>query len=291
MSIYTVPSQEVMKVIGKYKKSFEDVVISEPAILSGKKYREVVFIKKIFGKFRDNPKEYLYLDENNVIVNQKAVVERLGRLFFYMDAFLNNGDDSIIKALQKEGDIEKSNRDFELAKTGLEIIEKRAGRDKKSGKDSSQGTDKKLVEDIFNKLSLLRGKTNEKLQLFLEKVKEEKTKHEYFNELMLETILPFYKDAMVCNYEKIQLISKGANQYNNIKKTAEKARKGYAIRFNTHYTEPLMKLHYLMSYFETLLRSYGTISTMTYNQYIKLVSTAGKTNADYKLLVLRNKVQ
>lgn len=103
--------------------------------------------------------------------------------------------------------------------------------------------------------------------------------------------MPYYREAMVCNYEKIQLISSNSAYYNDIKKRAEKARKSYALRFSTRNTEPLMKLHYTMGYFENLLRSYGTIATMNYNQYLKLVTNSGKTNAEYKLLVLKNKVE
>jgi len=46
-----------------------------------------------------------------------------------------------------------------------------------------------------------------------------------------------------------------------------------------------------MGYFENLLRSYSNIATMSYNQYLRLINNAGKTNAEYKLSALRNKVQ
>ncbi|MEG0773177.1 hypothetical protein [Clostridium sp.] len=300
MSIYASPSPEVMKVISSYKKAFEDVTISKPALVSGKLYREVVFSKRALGKFGENPKSYLYLDENNNVVDHKNTIEKLGRVFFYMDAFLSDDKDSIIKALQKDGEVEKNSNDFQRCLVALEIINKRENKKetKKDRKNSDNDIEKeedsraaKAVEDILLKLNVLRGKTNERLKVLLEKIEEEKTKHEYFNEMTIEVLMPYYRDAMVCNYEKVQLISRGQAYYNDIKRKAEKARKSYALRFNTGNTEPLMKLHYTMGYFENLLRSYGNIATMSYNQYIKLIANSGKTNAEYKMLVLKNKVQ
>lgn len=303
MSIYTTPSPEVMKVINSYKKPFEEVLVSQPAMLQGSLYREVVFKKKVLGNFRENPKEYLYLDENNEIVNNKNTVLRLGRLFFYMDAFLSQDKDSIIAALQRDGDLQKTSNDFEQAIFALELINKK----EKSKKDNKTDRNKKQVkkvdeeetavkgvkeiENTLTKLSALRIKTNEKLKLLLEKIEEEKEKNEHFNELMVEVLMPYYREAMVCNYEKIQLISINSAYYNDIKKRADKAKKSYTLRFNTRNTEPLMRLHYTMGYFENLLRSYGNIASMNYNQYLKVVTNSGKTNAEYKLLVLKNKVQ
>lgn len=303
MSIYTVPSPEVMKVASSYKKTFESVMVSQPAMLHDKLYKEVVFNKKVFGKFRENPKEYLYLDENNEVVNNKNTIERLGRLFFYMDAFFSQDNDSIIRALQRDGDLEKTSNDFENAIEALQMINKRekSKKDNKIDKNKKEVKNRKEeepavkgvkeVENTLTKLSALRIKNNEKLKVLLDKIEEEKAKHEYFNEQMIEILMPYYRDAMICNYEKIQLIASNSAYYNDIKKRAEKTRKSYTIRFNTRSTEPLMKLHYTMGYFENLLRSYGTIATMNYNQYLKLVTNSGKTNAEYKLLVLKNKVQ
>jgi hypothetical protein len=312
MSIYKATTPEVMKTLSKYKKPFEEVVISEPAMLSGHLYREVVFEKKLFSKFRENPKEYMYLNDNNEVVDHKNTVERLGRLFFYMDAFYNNDKESIIGAFQKEGDLERNTRDFDLARTALEILDKKEfkntvdKKDKKSKveakevkevkgakeeKQSLLSTDTKAIEYTLNNLGSLRMKTNEKLKILLKKIEEEKEKNEYFNELMVEVLSPYYRDVMILNYEKIQLISKETYLYNSVKKKAEKARKSYTLRFNTRNTEALMKLHYLMGYFENLLGSYNNIATMSYNQYLRLINNAGKTNAEYKLLALRNKVQ
>lgn len=318
MSIYKAPTPEVMKTLNKYKKPFEEVEISEPAMLSGHLYREVVFVKKLFSKFRENPKEYMYLDDNNEVVHHKNTVERLGRLFFYMDAFYNNDKESIIGAFQKEGDLERNTKDFDLARTALEILDKKEFKntvDKKDKKSKVEAKDVKDVKDVkevkeakekkqflvsadtkaiectLSNLGSLRMKTNEKLKVLLKKIEEEKEKNEYFNELMVEVLLPHYRDVMILNYEKIQLISKETYLYNSMKKKAEKARKSYTLRFNTRNTEALMKLHYLMGYFESLLRTYSNIATMSYNQYLRLINNAGKTNAEYKLSALRNKVQ
>ncbi len=45
----------------------------------------------------------------------------------------------------------------------------------------------------------------------------------------------------------------------------------------------------MMGYFESLIRAYESIINMSYNQYAKSIVNSGKTNAEFKLLELRNK--
>ena len=111
----------------------------------------------------------------------------------------------------------------------------------------------------------------------------------YFDEEVIEECMPMYKEVMGCNYEKVQLIAKGARNYNEIKKAAEKLKKSYNIRFVTSNTEPLMKVVYMMGYFENLLKSYSRMVEMTYNEYLKGIVNSGKINAEFKCSSIRKK--
>lgn len=279
MEVYKVPDVKEMAVLKPYIKLFEDVNISKEVSLGDNLYKEVIFKKKGFGR----SEEYLYLDENNNIVEDKNLRARIGRLTFFMDSFLNDDKGSIIKALQGEDDIEKNKDDFKLMEEGLKLIG-----NKSSKYDIGKGEIEK-IQGILVKLMDLRGKTNEKLKGFLQKVEEEMSKKEYFDEEVIENCMPYYKEVMTCNYEKVQLIAKGNIIYGNIKSAAEKLRRSYNIRFITNHTEELMKVSYMMGYFDSLLRAYGNIVNMSYNDYVKGIANSGKNNAEYKLTVIREK--
>jgi len=283
MGIYKEPNSEEIKIVKKYSKSFEDIKVSDPVLFAGNTYKEVTFGRKGAAKVLRKEKGYIYIDSNNKVVEDEKTIMRLGRIFFFMDAFLNDDKDSIIRALQNDEEVEKNKVDFKLMMKGFDIIEER------NKKYDIEHKEVVKVKDILNKLIDLRANTNLKLEAFLKVVEEAMSKQEYFDENIIDTCMPAYKEVMNCNYEKVRLIAKGASSYNHLKKAAEKVRKQYAIRFNVNYTDPLMKVNYMMGYFESLIRAYETIINMSYGQYMKSIENSGKINAEYKLMELRNK--
>lgn len=279
MGIYRVPTVEEMVVIKKYNKLFEDIKVSELVELGGKQYKEVIFKKKVIG----NSEEYLYLDKDNRVVEEEHIIARLGRITFFMDAYLNDEPGSIIKALQGDEEIAKNKVDYELVEDGLKLISSRG-----SKYNLSTGEFEK-VQAILIKLMELRGKTNEKLKVFLEVVEKEMQGKKYFDEQVIENCLPFYKEVMACNYEKVQLIAKGTFIYGKIREASEKLRRSYNLRFITVHTEALMKVSYMMGYFENLIKAYDSLIQMSYNDYAKNIINSGKRNAEYKCTALRKK--
>lgn len=279
MGVYRVPTAEEMAVIKEYNKLFEDIKVSESVQLGGKLYKEVIFKKKGIGK----SEEYLYLDEKNNLVENESIRARVGRLTFFMDAYLNDEPGSIIRALQGDDEIEKNKDDFKLMEEGLKLIAN------KSLKYNVSRSEIEKVQGILVKLMELRGKTNEKLKIFLEAVEEEMKNKKHFDEEVIEKCMPVYKEVMGCNYEKVQLIAKGALTYGKLKEAAEKLRRSYNLRFITSHTEALMKASYMMGYFENLIKAYGSMAQMTYNDYAKSIVNSGKNNAEYKCSAIRKK--
>ncbi len=237
------------------------------------------------SKIRSSGEHYIYLDSNNNVVEDEKTIKRLGRIFFFMDAFLNDDSESIIGALQSDEEVEKDKDEIELMARGFETIQQ------KNRKYQIEIRDYDKVKNVLSKLVELRGKTNLRLEGFLKVVADETEKQKYFDEDVIEVCMPAYRDVMTCNYEKVQLIAKNASSYDYIKKAAEKVKKSYSMRFSTFYTEPLMKISYKMRYFENLIKSYDSIVNMTYNQYIKAIENSGKANAEYKITMLRNKIK
>lgn len=283
MGIYKEPNSEEIKVVKKYSKAFENIKVSDPVLFAGNTYKEVTFEKKGVAKVLRKEKGYIYIDSNNKVIEDEKIIMRLGRIFFFMDAFLNDDKDSIISALQNDEEVEKNKVDFELMMKGFDIIEER------NKKYDIEHKEVIKVKDILNKLIVLRANTNVKLEAFLKVVEAEMTKRTHFDETIIEACMPAYKEVMNCNYEKVKLISRGASSYNYLKKAAEKVRKQYSIRFNATYTDPLLKVNYMMGYFESLIRAYEAIINMSYGQYMKSIENSGKVNAEFKLLELRNR--
>ncbi|WP_010293048.1 hypothetical protein [Clostridium senegalense] len=58
--------------------------------------------------------------------------------------------------------------------------------------------------------------------------------------------------------------------------------------FNTRHNEKLMKTNYLLGYYNNLLKSYGNVLNMNYNQYIRTLDNAGMKMAANKMYLLRN---
>lgn len=275
MSIYEAPSKELMKKLKAHKKITENVKVSKSAMLHDHLFREVVFSKKVFKKFSSEPECYMYIDQNDNIVEDKFLCERLGKLFYYMDIYLNEEPGSVLSALQNEGEVTKDKNDYEKVIQGLEVIKKKEPENIEN------------VLEVMKKLPALRNKNNEKLRILKDAIEEQKLKHQNFNEAMVEALHPYYRDALAVNYEKILLIGKGAKFYGDIKRKSEKRRRTSKFLLNTRHTEPLMKVHYTMGYFQNLLKVYGNVVDMNYNQYMKLVDNAGKRVAEEKMLHIR----
>lgn len=281
MELYRELTKEERGYVSKKIKGFENVKISEPVELNGNTYREIIFKKKIFSKLRENGTAYCYIDSSNNIVTNENTIIRLGRLFFFMDAFLTTGKGSIVSAFLNEGDKTRNKNDLEFILEGLEQIKK------KGDKYNITSNDVEQVKDILIIVNEMREDLNNTVEKFLEVVEGSKKKHKIFNESFIDECMPQYKELMIGNYNKMQIINKGRRHYNTFKKAANSIRRKYTLVFITKHNEQLMRVHYMMGYFESLLQSYDTIISMNQSQYTKAIVNAGKANAEYKKMYLR----
>jgi hypothetical protein len=278
MPIYTLASKEILEHIKQYKKRGEVVKISDQLEYNNILYREIIFSKELFKHFRKEPLGYLYINERNEIVTEKSLQERLAKLAYFSEIFYNAENRTcILNALQDEGVIEKDRRDYKLVAFGLDFLTKEGI------------VDSEQVKQIVIKLTDIRKNNNEALKQLIAKTVECKEEKKHFNAYMLEELLPTYRDVLSINLQKIKLIDSGRECYSNIKKTSEKKRKQMSIRFNHKITEPLMKISYMMGYFNKLVSSCETISKMSDTQYFKYLGTIEKENVDYRVKLNRSK--
>ncbi|MGG7164296.1 hypothetical protein [Clostridium ihumii] len=275
-ALYESPSKQLEDKLKKYKKAMEKIYVSKPIELYNKLYREVIFEKGGLNVFSTSPQNYMYVDENDDIIEDKIFCERLARIFYYMDIYLNEEKGSVLAALQDEDDTNRDKHDYKSVLEGLELL-------KNKNKE-----DVEKVRYVIERLPKLREKTNEKLKILKEQIEIEKEKNKYFNEKMIEVLYPYYRNVMEINYEKILLIGKAKDNYVELKKNADKKRRTNNLLFNTRHTEKLMRTHYVLGYYSNLLRSYGNVIDMNYNQYIRTLDNAGFRMAKNKMASLRN---
>lgn len=278
MPIYTLASKEILEHIKQYTKKREVVRISNPLEYNNILYREIVFSKKLFGNFRKENSGYLYINEKNEIVTEKSLQERLAKLAYFLEIFYNTENRAcIVNSFQDESTVEKDRKDYKLVAEGLELLTKEGI------------VDSEQVKQIVIELPGIRKKNNETLKQLIGKAQEVKEKNEYFNEHMLEELLPTYRDALSINLQKIRLVYSESECYENIKRTSEKKRKQMSIRFNHKLAEPLKKISHVMEYFIKLINTCETISEMQDTQYFKYLATIEKANIDYRVKLNRSK--
>lgn len=278
MSIYTLASKEILDIIKQYTKRGEIVKVSEPLEYNNILYREIMFSKKLFNKFRKEDLGYIYINEKDQIVTEKSLQEKLAKLAYFSEVFYNTENRiCIVNAFQDEGIIEKDKRDYKLVAEGLDFLTKEGI------------VDSEQVKQIIIKLPGIRKNNNEALKKLIDKAKECKEEKKYFNSYMLEELLPTYREALSINLQKIRMIDSGRECYANIKKTSEKKRKQMSIRFNRKLTEPLMKISYMMGYFIKLVSTCEAISKMSDTQYFKYLGTVERENIDYRVKLNRSK--
>jgi hypothetical protein len=278
MTMYSPASKEILELTKKYIQKGEVVKVSHALEYNNILYREIVFSKKMFKVLRKEHLGYIYLNEKNEIVTEKTLQERLSKLGYFSEIFYNiENRTCIINAFQDDGVIEKDRKDYELVRSGLDFLTKEGI------------VDSEQVKQIVIKLPDIRKKNNEVLKQVIDKSKELIEEKKYFNISMLEELLPIYRDTLSINLQKIRLIDSGRECYTNIKRTADKKKKQWSVRFNHKLTEPLLKISYMMGYFLKLVETCETISKMEDTQYFKYLSGIEKENVDFRVRLNRSK--
>ncbi|MBW9146110.1 hypothetical protein K2F40_04480 [Clostridium sp. CM028] len=278
MPIYILASKEILEHIKQYTKKGEVVRISTPLEYNNILYREIVFSKKLFGNFRKENLGYLYINEKNEIATEKFLQERLAKLAYFSEIFYNTENRAcIVNSFQDESTVEKDKKEYKLVAKGLELLTKEGV------------VDSEQVKQIVTQLPDIRKKNNETLKQLIDKSQEFKEEKKYFNEHMLEELLPTYRDALSINLQKIRLVYSASECYENIKRISENKRKQMSIRLNQKLAEPLKKIIHVMKYFIKTVNTCEKISEMQDTEYFKYLGTIEKANVDYRVKLNRRK--
>lgn len=276
MALSMPENSEFKCTIDKFINNGERYEISALAQMDGIIYYSVSYYKKHFNILNKDPVGYVFLDDKGNVVQNKVLQARLGKLFYFYDVFYNDENKNNIKnALREEVLIERDIRDFKDAIAGLDFLSK-------EGMESAE-----IVKTYIEKIPKLRKLNNIKFQEAIDIIKKYKNENIKFNEEILESILPIYREALLYNFDKVKTIAAGTVYYDEIKRTAEKKKRQFSVRFNKKLTTPLMKLIYQIGYFKRVIITYEKVLNMNTNQYSKFLEKVQKDNIEEKLKLIR----
>ena len=276
MSFYEVPSNEVMASLKNVIKMGEKAKISKKVNVNDVFYREVILSKKSFPSLKKVDSGILYIDDNNRVVDDKKLINKLGRDFYFYSAFFDESSNkSLVNALQNEGDVKRDRKEYTEAIEAAEIL---------IGEGIKQA---ELIKTIAEKVLILREKTNTILNDIMNQYAEFTRKKGYLNEEFLEEVNDKYKELMRVNFEKVLIINKGLNIYDDVQDAAYKKKKKLAVRFNSNVVMPINKLDYVISYFKKIIRTYQPVIHFNMMQYMKHHEKFEKNNIEERLSIIR----
>jgi len=276
MSFYEVPSNEVMASLKNVIKMGEKAKISKHVNVGEVFYREVVLSRKSFPSLKKVDSGILYIDDNNRIVDDEKLIKKLGRDFYFYSAFFDESSNkSLVNALQNEGDVKRDRKEYTEAIEAAEIL---------IGEGIKQA---ELIKTIAEKVLILREKTNTILNDIMNQYAEFTRKKGYLNEEFLEEVNDKYKELMRVNFEKVLIINKGLNIYDDVQDAAYKKKKKLSVRFNSNVVLPINKLDYVISYFKKIIRTYQPVIHLNMMQYMKHHEKFEKNNVEERLALVR----
>ncbi|WP_153016352.1 hypothetical protein [Clostridium tepidiprofundi] len=276
MVFYEEADNNVLKIVKSYIKFGERIRVSKSIKLGNKLYREIIINKKFFNKLSNEAVGYLYIDENNNIVDDENIKKEIAKISYFAEMFLDDSNPNSLKsALLSDEDMQKDRNTYKEALEALEGLIK-------DGLDEGE----KIIH-ILENMPDLRMKNDEKLREVIYIASEFIDENNYFDDKICKELRSKYVDAMLVNFEKVKLVASGARYYDNIKKSAEKKRKRLSVRFNSKVTIPIFRLDYILSYFKRIIRTYECILKMSNSEYIKRMSTIERENINKKIELIR----
>ncbi|NFV12566.1 hypothetical protein ACFLKB_00180 [Clostridium sp. FAM 1755] len=259
-----------------YINKDEYILVSDYIEYNEIKYKEILFNKK--NLLSEEVKGITYIDECNNIIRDENIQKSLVRLFYYYEIFFClDKKSNIFKALRNEEDLCKENKDIELSMKALEFLQK----------EKIQNTEK--VKNILLELPNLRKRTNDLLKEMKSIIENVANEEDFISEEISKKVYKIYKEILRLNFKNIKLIYSEINYYDDIKKSINKKRKYFSIRFNKKISEPLFKLEYQINYFKKLLKTYNEILYMNEREYLKFIYNSEDSNINERLYIIRVK--
>jgi len=268
-------NDELMNAVKPFLEKGEIAKKSESIQYQNKFYREIIIEKKQL--MTRSIQGYIYVSENGEVVKDKSLQKELSRLGYYYEIFFDDRKEtSVIKALKKEGDLNRDTNDYYESGKALDKLKKE---EELKEAESMKNTMSKVLNIKIN----MNEKINE-LSSFVSSLNESKA---VFNEEILLKVYGMYENVMKVNFENVKTIGEVKDYCDKIKDAAKKKRKKLTNRFSSKTTLPLFKLDYQLAYYKKIIRTYERVLGMNTSQYMKFFKGNQEKNIDERFSLIR----
>lgn len=277
MQVFTSPEGKFKDIASKYKKSGEVIRVSLPIEYEGKKYKEIVYNKTLFGKMKKSIEGVVFLTEDGEYVSDIRLKKELCNLGYYFEVML---DDKSLKELKNavtsELEITKQMEDYEHISMAIENMKA----------SNVLGID--TVITILNKLPNHKRENNKAIEAYLEQLQSKEAEGFVFNNTVYNELYSFYREILIKNFQRVRLVASGKRFYDDIKREAQKRKRSMTARFNSHEIfMGLTKLPVEMDHLKSIVSVYESVTDMKQEEYLKHLKSVEKTNINDRIQLLR----
>ncbi|MCY6483552.1 hypothetical protein OW763_04195 [Clostridium aestuarii] len=273
MDIYSKPSEKLLEKIKNYLEKDETESVSKEFLYEGKMYRQVIITKKNVKRINT---EFLYIDEDENVIDDIEIKKQLSRLSYYLDVFFNDKSDlNIKKALKSEEIKNREIKDLEDVSQSLDVLYK------------ENIEEAKKVRNITNHMIELIKKHNEKIEDVNLKADNYIKKGEVFRDEIITPLYNIYEEGILLNLDKAKLLVQGKTEYDIVKKIVSK--KMVFKLFNKRVRKSFTKIIYTMEYYKRLVNRYEKALDMSMEQYKDYIKESHENQIENRVKLIRNK--
>lgn len=277
MLVFTKAEGRFKEISDKYIKKSEVARVSMPIEYKGQLYREIQFNKVFLGSVRQTVNGYIYVTEDGQKVEDERDIRELSYLAYQFEVLFDDVfSGGIPKAVIEEKQLKREEKDFEKMLVALDALK-------------AEGLEKtEKLRDAFLNLTALKRENNKALKELIDKVNSLSNENIVFSKKILDEIMPYYRRALLKNFEKIKLIAKTKDEIDDVKAALNKKRKSLRFRISgTELMDCLNRLDYGIDYFKKVLTVYEPVLDMSDKEYIKYLDSMDRKNVEEKMMKLR----
>lgn len=278
MLVYQRAEGQLKTIADKYKIGKEVERVSRPIEYKGHLYREIQYNKVLLGSVRNTVNGIIYITEEGEKVVDKKYIKELAYLAYQFEVLFDDVfKGGIPKAVIDEKQLKREEKDFEKMLIALDTL-------KVEGLEST-----KNLEEAFKKITNLKRENNKALQELIDKVNSISNEKLIFSQKILEEVLPYYRRALLKNFEKIKLINTTKDELDVAKQSLNKKRKALRFRImsGTSLMDCLNRLEYGIDYFKKVLTVYGEVVNMSDKEYIEYLDKMDRNNVEERINKVR----
>ncbi|MCX7694349.1 MAG: hypothetical protein N2Z71_01345, partial [Caloramator sp.] len=206
MLVFTKPEGKFKEISDKYIKKHEVARVSMPIEYKGQLYREIQFNKVFLGSVRQTVNGYIYIIDNGEKIDDQKDIKELSYLAYQFEVLFDDiFSGGIPKAVTEEKQLKREEKDFEKMLVALDAL-------KAEGLEKTDN-----IREAFLKLTNLKRENNRVLKELIDKVNSMSNENLIFNKKILDEIMPYYRRALLKNFEKIKLINKTKDEIDDVK--------------------------------------------------------------------------